>query len=348
MIIVLKQGATSEQVRHIEARIREWGLTPHVSQGTERIVIGVIGDEDLIRSRSLDMLPGVESVKSILKPYRLANAATKPTRTVLTIPPVRPGCTPVEIGGDRVVMIAGPCSVESREQLFEVAQCVKEYGGAVLRAGAFKPRTSPYSFQGLGHAGLDLLAEAREKFELPILTEVMDTRDVERVAQVVDIIQIGARNMQNFNLLKMAGGCGRPVLLKRGLSATIEELLMSAEYVLSAGNPMVLLCERGIRTFEPMTRNTLDLSAVPVLRRETHLPVAVDPSHGTGHWDLVAPMALAAVAAGADALTVEIHPRPEDALSDGSQALLPESFAGLMLRLADVARAVGRTMGTVA
>jgi 3-deoxy-7-phosphoheptulonate synthase len=344
MIIVLRQGATPAQIRHIEDRIREWGLVPHVSQGSERTVIGVIGDEDLIRSRPLDMLPGVESVKSILKPYRLANAATRPGRTVLSIPAVRAGGEPVEIGGDRVVMIAGPCSVESREQLFEIAACVREHGGAVLRAGAFKPRTSPYSFQGLGFAGLDLLAEARERFELPIVTVVMDTRDLERVAQVADIIQIGARNMQNFNLLKMAGTCGRPILLKRGLAATLEELLMSAEYVLSAGNPQVLLCERGIRTFEPMTRNTLDLSAVPVLRRETHLPIAVDPSHGTGHWDLVAPMALAAVAAGADALTVEIHPRPEDALSDGSQALLPSSFAGLMERLDGVARAVGRTM----
>lgn len=344
MIIVLRQGASPEQIRHIEDRIREWGLVPHVSQGTERTVIGVIGDEDLIRSRPLDMLPGVESVKSILKPYRLANAATRPGRTVITIPSAGPGGSPVEIGGDRVVVIAGPCSVESRDQLFEVAACVRECGGAVLRAGAFKPRTSPYSFQGLGQAGLDLLAEAREHFGLPVITEVMDTRDMERVAQVADVIQIGARNMQNFNLLKMAGACGRPVLLKRGLSATIEEWLMSAEYVLSAGNPQVLLCERGIRTFEPMTRNTLDLSAVPVLRRETHLPVAVDPSHGTGHWDLVAPMALAAVAAGADAITVEIHPRPEEALSDGSQALLPGSFAGLMVRLEDVARAVGRTL----
>ncbi len=344
MIIVMKQGATPDQVEGVAAHIRELGLTPHVSAGEERVVIGAIGDEAKLRDRPLDMLPGVENVMQVVKPYRLASLAAQPQRTCVTIPPVSPGREPVVFGDARVVVIAGPCSVEDPDMLLAMARCVKEAGGRVLRGGAFKPRTSPYAFQGLGVRGLQYLAEVRRETGLPVMTEVMDTRDVELVAEVADVVQVGARNMQNFNLLKAVGRCGTPVMIKRGLANTIEELLMSAEYVLSEGNPRVLLCERGIRTFEPATRNTLDLSAVPVLRRETHLPIVVDPSHGTGHWDLVAPMARAAVAAGADAVAVEIHPCPERALSDGSQALLPDTFAQLMRQLAAVAAAVGRTV----
>ena len=344
MIIVMKQGASPAEVEGVAAHIREVGLTPHISAGAERVVIGAIGDESKLRDRPLDVLPGVESVMRVVKPYRLASLAARPQRTQVTIPPVVPGGEPVVFGGPKVVMVAGPCSVENLEMLQAMAACVREAGGAVLRGGAFKPRTSPYAFQGLGGQGLAFLAQVRRETGMPIMTEVMDTRDVERVAEVADVVQIGARNMQNFTLLRAVGGCGKPVMIKRGLANTIEELLMSAEYVLSEGNPNVLLCERGIRTFEPFTRNTLDLSAVPVLRRETHLPVIVDPSHGTGHWDLVGPMARAAVAAGADGVTVEVHPSPEHALSDGSQALLPETFGQLMKQLAAVAAAVGRSM----
>ncbi len=344
MIIVLRQGATDAQLQHIVETVSGWGLTPTVSRGVERTVIGVIGNEDIIRSKPLDVFPGVEKVMSVVKPYRLASLASNPVGTRITIPPVRPDVEPLLIGGERVVMMAGPCSIESREMLLDMARCVKESGAAILRAGAFKPRTSPYAFQGLGVEGLRYLAEARREVGIPVVTEVMDTRDVELVAEVADIIQVGARNMQNFNLLKVIGRSAKPVLLKRGLSSTVEELLMSAEYILSEGNPNVILCERGIRTFEKATRNTLDLSAVAVLHRETHLPVFVDPSHGTGHWDLVPPMARAAVAAGADGITVELHRQPEQALSDGSQALLPETFAAMMKQLAQLARAVDRTL----
>lgn len=343
MIIVMKQGATEAEVRHVTESIEAWGLTPHVSRGEERVVIGIIGDEDRVRGKPLQVFPGVESVMSVVKPYRLASLASNPRRTTVEIP-APPGGRPVIFGGEQVVVIAGPCSVESREHLFAMARHVKAAGGSVLRAGAFKPRTSPYSFQGLGVTGLRYLAEARAETGLPIVTEVMDTRDVEMVAEVADIVQVGARNMQNFNLLKVIGRCAKPVLLKRGLSNTIEELLMSAEYILSEGNPRVILCERGIRTFEKATRNTLDLSAVPVLKKETHLPVVVDPSHGTGYWDLVPPMARAAVAAGADGIVVEIHDQPEKALSDGAQALLPETFSALVRQMRAIAEAIGRKL----
>lgn len=343
MIIVMKQGATEAEVRHVTESIEAWGLTPHVSRGEERVVIGVIGDEDRVRGKPLQVFPGVESVMSVVKPYRLASLASNPRRTTVEIP-APPGGRPVIFGGEQVVVIAGPCSVESREHLFAMARHVKAAGGSVLRAGAFKPRTSPYSFQGLGVTGLRYLAEARAETGLPIVTEVMDTRDVEMVAEVADIVQVGARNMQNFNLLKVIGRCARPVLLKRGLSSTIEELLMSAEYILSEGNPRVILCERGIRTFEKATRNTLDLSAVPVLKKESHLPVVVDPSHGTGYWDLVPPLARAAVAAGADGIVVEIHDQPEKALSDGAQALLPETFGALVRQMRAIAEAIGRKL----
>lgn len=343
MIIVMKQGATEAEVRHVTESIESWGLTPHVSRGEERVVIGIIGDEDRVRGKPLQVFPGVESVMSVVKPYRLASLASNPRRTTVEIP-APPGGRPVIFGGEQVVVIAGPCSVESREHLFAMARHVKAAGGSVLRAGAFKPRTSPYSFQGLGVTGLRYLAEARAETGLPIVTEVMDTRDVEMVAEVADIVQVGARNMQNFNLLKVIGRCAKPVLLKRGLSNTIEELLMSAEYILSEGNPRVILCERGIRTFEKATRNTLDLSAVPVLKKESHLPVVVDPSHGTGYWDLVPPMARAAVAAGADGIVVEIHDQPEKALSDGAQALLPETFGALVRQMRAIAEAIGRKL----
>jgi len=342
MIIVLKKTATEKQVRHIEDSVRAWGLKANVSRGTERTIIGLIGDEREIRSKPLDMLPGVESVLSVLKPYKLAAAEGRPEGTRIRLKPVKKGGRTIVIGGPEVIVMAGPCSIESREMLLDLARLVKKSGGHLLRAGAFKPRTSPYSFQGLGHEGLRLLAEARTEVGIHVVTEVMDVRDVEAVAEAADIIQIGARNMQNFTLLKAVGKLRKPVMIKRGLANTIEELLMSAEYVMSEGNHEVLLCERGIRTFEPMTRNTLDLAAVPVLKRESHLPVIVDPSHGTGHWDLVVPMARAAVAAGADGIMVEIHPKPEEALSDGSQALLPKTYLRMMDELNRVARVLGR------
>ncbi|MGD9873348.1 MAG: 3-deoxy-7-phosphoheptulonate synthase [Kiritimatiellia bacterium] len=344
MIIVLKKSATEEQIRHIEEKLREWGLQPNISRGSEKTVIGVIGDQTAIRSRPLEVFPGVESVMTVLKPYKRASREFHEDPTVITIPPVKSGCSPVVIGGRDIVMMAGPCSVESRESLFEISRCAQAGGARIIRAGAFKPRTSPYAFQGLGKKGLEYLAEMRRELGIPIITEVMDTRDVKMVAEYADVIQIGARNMQNFNLLKAVGQIRVPVLIKRGLASTIQELLMSAEYVLSEGNPDVILCERGIRTFEPMTRNTLDLSAVSVIKRESHLPVLVDPSHATGHWDLIPSMSKAAIAAGADGLMLEIHPKPEEALSDGPQALLPDRYMNLMKELKTIAKAVGRSL----
>jgi 3-deoxy-7-phosphoheptulonate synthase len=343
MIIVLKPGATEAQVRHIEETIREWKLTPHISRGSERTIIGVIGDESVIAGKPLDVFPGVERVMPVLKPYKLASAEHSAERTRITIPPVKDGAEEVVIGGETVVTMAGPCSVESRGLLLEIANVVKDAGGRILRGGAFKPRTSPYSFQGLGERGIEYLHEVRAETGLPVITEVMDPRQVELVAEKADVLQIGARNVQNFNLLTAVGEVSKPVMIKRGMSSTINELLMSAEYVMSRGNAEVILCERGIRTYETMTRNTLDMSAVPVLKRESHLPVIVDPSHATGHWDLVAPMALAAVAAGADGIMVEIHPTPEQAPCDGSQALLPRTYAVMMEGVRRVADAIGRS-----
>lgn len=344
MIIVLKRDATDEQINHIVGTIREWGLTPNLSRGTERSIIGVIGDERVIRGRPLEVFPGVDHVMSVLKPYKLASAEFHADRTRIKLPAVKPGEAQVEIGGRDMVVVAGPCSVETRDMLFEMAAFLKKAGAKLFRAGAFKPRTSPYAFQGLGVEGLRLLAEVRREVGIPIVTEVMDTRDVEMVAEVADVLQIGARNTQNFNLLKAVGRCAKPVLIKRGISGTIEELLMSAEYVLNEGNAQVVLCERGIRTFEKATRNTLDISAVPVLRKESHLPVMVDPSHAAGRWDMVTPLARAGVAAGADGIMVEVHPRPEEALSDGGQALLPAKFERMMMELRGIAQAVGRSI----
>ncbi|HEY8240389.1 MAG TPA: 3-deoxy-7-phosphoheptulonate synthase [Kiritimatiellia bacterium] len=344
MIIVMKRGASEKDLQRLLKNVQEWGLKPNVSRGTERTVIGLIGDDSVIAEKPIDVMPGVESVMRVLKPYKLASSEHHPQRTRITIPPARKGDKPLVFGGKEIVFVAGPCSVETRETMMETAKAVKRAGARALRAGAFKPRTSPYAFQGLGVEGLRLLAEVRAETGLPIITEVMDTRDVEMVAEAADIMQVGARNVQNYNLLKAVGRTTRPVLLKRGMASTLEELLMSAEYIMSQGNANVILCERGIRTFEKFTRNTLDLNAVPVLKRESHLPVAVDPSHGTGYRDLVAPMALASVAAGADSIMVEVHPQPEKAWSDGSQTLSVQQFESLMKQCRAVAKAVGRSV----
>ncbi len=341
MIVIMQSGATPEQVERVIERLREAGYREQVSLGEERTVIGVIGTSfppDL--GEKLEMLPGVERTHRITKPYKLASREFRPISTV-----VRVG--DLEIGGDEFIVMAGPCSVESREQVLETAKAVKAAGARILRGGAYKPRTSPYSFQGLGEQGLEYLAEAREVTGLPIITEVLDPGDVPLVAKYTDILQLGTRNMQNFPLLRAVGAQDKPVLLKRGMSATIEEWLMAAEYILHAGNDQVILCERGIRTFETAVRNTLDLSAVPVVRKLSHLPVVVDPSHGTGKWYLVKPMALAGAAVGADGLLIEVHPNPDAALSDGPQSLNLDNFAALMADLRRVTEAVGRAVGPV-
>lgn len=337
-IIVLKTDATEEDIRHVVKKLEGRGLKANVSKGTERTIIGVIGDTSKVNEdeeNSIRAASGVENVVRILKPYRLASREFQKENTEIS-------AGGMIIGGKKILVMAGPCAVENRTVLTGIAEKVKAGGASFLRGGAYKPRTSPYSFQGLGEEGLKYLAEAREKTGLPIITEIMDPRDLEVVAKYTDIIQIGARNMQNFRLLLEVGSSRKPVLLKRGLSSTIKEWLMSAEYIMSQGNHQVMLCERGIRTFETATRNTLDLSAVPVLKQLTHLPVVVDPSHGVGKRDLVAPMAKAAVAAGADALIIEVHTNPEEAMSDGDQSLKPEQFERLMKELKPVAKAVGR------
>jgi 3-deoxy-7-phosphoheptulonate synthase len=336
MIIVLKPEATQAEVDHIMEKIRERGLSPHLSTGQERRVIGVIGDERTIQNVPLAIFPGVESVTPILAPYKLVSREFRKDNTVVTIG------DGVAIGGRMVPIMAGPCAVETKAQVTGVAQAVKQSGAKVLRGGAFKPRTSPYAFQGLAEEGLQYLAEAKKATGLPIITEVVDSRDIELVAQYADVLQIGARNMQNFRLLTDVGKQRKPVLLKRGMSATIKEFLLSAEYIMAGGNHKVILCERGIRTFEPLARNTLDLSAVPLIQKLSHLPVVVDPSHATGRWDLVAPMARAAIAAGADGLLVEVHGNPEEALCDGEESLTPPKFASMMGDLRKVAQAVGR------
>ncbi len=336
MIIVLRPDATNKQIEHVVTRIKKLKLKPWVSKGVERTIIGVIGKEDIIRGLPLEVFPGVEKVLSILKPYKLASRDFKKEDTVVD---VGPG---VKIGGRKLVVMAGPCSVENEKLLISIAKGVKSAGATVLRGGAFKPRTSPYAFQGLGAKGLKFLARAKENTGLAIVTELMDVRDLDIVSRYADIIQIGARNMQNFNLLKEVGKTKKPILLKRGMANTIKELLMSAEYILSEGNFNVVLCERGIRTFEDSTRFTLDISAIPVIKNLSHLPVLVDPSHATGRWGLVGACAKAAVAAGADGLIIEVHPNPEEAFSDGEQSLLPENFKKLMVELTAVAKAVGR------
>jgi 3-deoxy-7-phosphoheptulonate synthase len=337
MIVVMKQGATKSQIANVAARIQQSGCRAHISEGTEHTIIGIVGNGRPLDREQLERLDGVERTVPILRPFKLASRDFHPQSTVVKV-------NGVSIGGSQLIVMAGPCAVESREQMIETAHAVKAAGGHVLRGGAFKPRTSPYSFQGMGEKGLRILAEAREETGLPIITEVMEPQTVPLVTTYADILQIGARNMQNYALLHAVGRSQRPVMLKRGMMSTVEELLMAAEYILSHGNERVILCERGIRTFETYTRNTLDISAVPLLKQLGHLPVVVDPSHGTGKWDLVEPVSLASVAAGADGLIVEVHPKPEEALSDGAQSLKPARFSALMASLRPVAEAVGRTL----
>ncbi|AEF94858.1 phospho-2-dehydro-3-deoxyheptonate aldolase [Desulfotomaculum nigrificans CO-1-SRB] len=340
MIVVMSQKADSKHVDAVLERLKRAGFQIHLSQGVERTIIGAIGDKTRMRDLALEAMPEVESVVPILQPYKLASRAFKEQDTIVKV-------GDLEIGGGNIQVMAGPCAVESREQLLEAAQLVKAAGATLLRGGAFKPRTSPYSFQGLEEAGLKLLAEAREKTGLKIVTEVMDASTLPMVAHYADVLQIGTRNMQNFFLLREVAKVNKPVLLKRGASATIEEWLMAAEYIMAGGNYNVILCERGIRTFENFTRNTLDLGAVPVVKYLSHLPVIVDPSHALGKWRFVAPMSLAAVAAGADGLLIEVHPNPAEALCDGPQSLTPENFHALMQQLKDVAGVFGKRMGSL-
>jgi 3-deoxy-7-phosphoheptulonate synthase len=342
MIIITRPNVSDAEIDHIRERIESVGMRTHLSRGEHRTIIGCIGDESLLDELPLRSLPGVESVTPILKPYKLASREFAVDRTVVRVGGRNGVAT---FGGPTITVIAGPCSVESREMLLQTAHEVRAAGATMLRGGAFKPRTSPYAFQGLGAEALRLLADVRNETGLPVVTEVMDTRQVDLVAEHADMLQVGARNMQNFALLAELGHVRRPILLKRGLSATIKELLMAAEYIMANGNHDIVLCERGIRTYETATRNTLDIAAIPVLKRETHLPVIVDPSHAGGDASLVAPLAFAAIAAGADGLIVEVHPDPENALSDGDQSLAPPAFATMMQQLEAFAAATGRSIG---
>lgn len=335
MVVIMKKGTPAEQVEAVITRLTECGLSAHPVYGVERVVIGVSGNQDILKFLALEKMPGVERVVVVKRPYKLASREAKEEDTVVRVGRAL-------IGGNQVVVMAGPCAVESKEQLMAVAHLVCRTGALILRGGAFKPRTSPYSFQGLKEKGLQLLAEAARETGLATVSEVVDEYSLELAVQYVDMLQIGARNMQNFRLLQAVGRAGKPVLLKRGMSATVEEWLMAAEYIISEGNEQVVLCERGIRTFENATRNTLDLSAVPLVKSLSHLPVVVDPSHATGDRRLVIPMARAAVAAGADGLLVEVHPDPARALCDGPQSLTPAQFSYLMEELRAVAAAVGR------
>ncbi len=337
MIIVLKPEATEQDIEHLVDRLRSLGLKSHIMKGEERTVVGVIGDERILQGQPLSVFPGVESVTPILAPWKLVSREFQPHDSVIEV-------AGVSIGGQKITVMAGPCAVEKLEITVGIAKEVANAGATVLRGGAYKPRTSPYSFQGLGQEGLGFLAEARKQTGLPVVSEILDARDLEYFLEHADIIQIGARNMQNFELLKEVGAYDKPVLLKRGLSATIKEFLLSAEYIMSRGNRNVMLCERGIRTFETQYRNTLDLTAVPTLKEMSHLPVIVDPSHATGNWKLVAPMAKAAIAAGADGLLIEVHSNPECALCDGEESLKPSRFQTLMDDLKKVAQAVGREL----
>jgi 3-deoxy-7-phosphoheptulonate synthase len=337
MMIIMRADATQEEIAHVVARVEFVGLRAHLSTGVERTVIGAIGDGRPVDRDQFILLPGVDRVVPITRPYKLTSREFRPENSLVALNGLR-------FGSDEVVIIAGPCSVESRSQLLETAWAVREAGAHALRGGAFKPRTSPYSFQGLGLVGLELLAEARQATGLPVVTEVMTAEQIPMVAQYADMLQLGARNMQNFSLLHALGESQKPVLLKRGMSATIDELLMSAEYILSHGNRRVVLCERGIRTFETATRNTTDINAVPVLKALTHLPIILDPSHSTGIWDYVTAIARAGVAAGADGLMVEVHPNPAEALSDGGQSLKPERFGELVTQVRAITEAMGRRL----
>jgi 3-deoxy-7-phosphoheptulonate synthase len=339
MIVVMKAGSQDKEIAVVMDRLHSLGLQGHLSKGVERTVIGVVGVTSAmpdLRER-LELVPGVSEVVPITKPFKLSSREFEPEDTVIDVGGVK-------IGGKELVVMAGPCAAETREQVMSTARAVKAAGARILRGGAFKPSTSPYSFRGLGEEGLKLLAEAKEETGLPLITEVLTPQDVELVVKYADILQVGARNMQNFVLLDEVGRANKPVMLKRGLSATIQEWLLAAEYVLAQGNRQLILCERGIRTFETYTRNTMDVSAIPIVHKETHLPIIADPSHGTGKWELVLPMALASVAAGADGLMIEVHPTPDTALKDGAQSLTFEHFGELMKRVIPVAEAVGRTV----
>ena len=335
MIVIMKKDATPSQLTNVVAHIEQMGCQAHISRGEERTLVGIIGNGRPFDAEHLELMAGVEKTTPVTRPFKRASRDFHPQDTLVAV-----GDTVV--GGDEIVLIAGPCAVESQEQMSEIGQAVKEAGAQMLRGGAFKPRTSPYSFQGLGEEGLKILARVRDETGLPVVTEVMQPELVPLVTSYADVLQIGARNMQNFALLHAVGQAHRPVLLKRGMMSTIEELLMAAEYILSHGNDRVILCERGIRTFEPYTRNTLDINAVPLLKSLTHLPVIVDPSHSTGKWELVEPVSRAAIAAGADGLIVEVHTHPEEAVSDGAQSLLPARFAHLRESVEAIAAAVGR------
>ena len=335
MVIVMRAGASQKEIDTVEARVKADGFGTHLVRGTERTIVCVLGDGRPVDQRKYDVMSGVEKTTRILQPFKLTSRAMSAGDSTLRL-------NNTTVGEEPVVIMAGPCSVESRSQLLETAHAVKEAGAQILRGGAFKPRTSPYSFQGLGEKGLQILAEARDQTGLPVITEVMASEQVPLVMKYADIMQIGARNMQNYELLKAVGRSRHPVLLKRGLMATIEELLMSAEYILAEGNRHVLLCERGIRTFEKYTRNTTDINAVPVLKSLTHLPVILDPSHGVGKWAFVTAVARAGIAAGADGLIVEVHPRPAEALSDGGQSLVPARFAELVQQVRAIAATMGR------
>jgi 3-deoxy-7-phosphoheptulonate synthase len=339
-MIIMKHGATQAQLDHVVEHIQANGLRPHLSVGEDHTVIGAVGDTHALPTEIFEVLEGVEAVRRISQPYKLASRQFHPKDSVFPL-------DGFAVGGPEVAIIAGPCSVESRSQLLETAQAVREAGAHALRGGVFKPRTSPYSFQGLGEEGLELVAEARQLTGLPVVVEVTSLTQIEALSKVVDVLQIGARNMQNFALLSEVGRTQMPVLLKRGMAATIEELLMAAEYILSGGNERVMLCERGIRTFETSTRNTTDINAVPVLKSLTHLPVLLDPSHSTGHADYVTAVARAGIAAGADGLIIEVHPDPEHALSDGRQSLRPEKFAALVRQVGQIAEVLGRQLAPV-
>jgi 3-deoxy-7-phosphoheptulonate synthase len=340
MIVVMNKGCAEKEIANVLERLNGAGLKGHLSEGVERIVIGVVGITQILPDlrESLELMPGVEAVVPITRPYKLSSREFQPENTIIKV-------GEVAIGGNGLVVMAGPCAVETEEQVISTARAVKAAGANILRGGAFKPSTSPYHFRGLGEEGLKLLAKAKEETGLPLVTEVLTPGDVELVVRYADILQVGARNMQNFILLDAVGRTRKPVLLKRGMSATIQEWLLAAEYILAQGNRKVILCERGIRTFENYTRNTTDISAVPIIHKISHLPIIVDPSHGTGKWYLVSPMALAAVAAGADGLMIEVHPTPDTALKDGAQSLNFEHFEQLMAQLSPVAAAVGREIG---
>jgi len=337
MIIVMKGGCTKEEINTVVCRIEEYGLKAHISQGVEHTIIGILGQIFPELQDRMELLPGVEEVIPISKPYKLASREFHPQNTVVKI-------NDITIGGNEIVVIAGPCAVESEEQLLTTALAVKASGANILRGGAFKPSTSPYHFRGLGEEGLKLLAKVRKETGMPIITEVMTPEDVELVAACADILQIGARNMQNFILLDKVGKTRKPVMLKRGLSATIQEWLLAAEYILAQGNDQVILCERGIRTFETHTRNTMDVSSIPIIKKDSHLPIIADPSHATGKWYLVTPVSLAAVAAGADGVMIEVHPNPDLALKDGAQSLTFDNFGKLMSQLTSLAQAIGRKL----